>query len=193
MRVAKTMGGLDLSEDESEGVTTAWRTEYAEIPEGWKKCQASLRYVRDAAENSVDPWGLVTTCNEGLRLPSNRIIRYPDLRQEMGQWPDGRERRDWVYGHGRHKAHLHGGKVDENIVQALARDSIFDCAIDFYRSAKLRPALRVHDELVYVVPEREAVSLLAELQRIMRVPPKWWPELIVHSEGDIGDSYGAAK
>ena len=80
-----------------------------------------------------------------------------------------------------------------NCVQALARDSIFDCSIDFYKSTRLRPALRVHDELVYVVPEAEAVGLLDELQRVMRTPPRWWPELIVHSEGDHAASYGAAK
>jgi hypothetical protein len=46
---------------------------------------------------------------------------------------------------------------------------------------------------VYVVPEAEADSLLAELQRVMRTSPKWWPELIVHSEGDTARSYGTAK
>ena len=193
LRVAKTMGGLDLTDDESEGITDAWRNQYAEIVRGWKLGQAAMVRVHAGSEIAVDPWGMVTTCAEGLRLPSGRMIRYPDLRQEEGQWPDGRARQEWVYGHGRHKAFMHGGKVVENIVQALARDSIFDCSIDFYKSTRLRPALRVHDELVYVVPEAEAVSLLAELQRVMRTPPKWWPELIVHSEGDHANSYGAAK
>jgi hypothetical protein len=193
MRVAKTMGGLDLAPEEAESITDAWRTQYAEIVRGWKVSGGSLARVQEGSEYAVDPWGMVTTCAEGLRLPSDRLIRYPNLRQVDGKWPDGRPRREWIYGDGRHKTNLHGAKVTENIVQALARDTVFDCAIDFYKTTKLRPALRVHDELVYVVPEAEADSLLAELQRVMRTSPKWWPELIVHSEGDTARSYGTAK
>lgn len=193
LRVAKTMGGLDLTDDESEGITNAWRAQYAEIVRGWKVSGAMLQHVHAGEEQAVDPWGMVSTCSEGLRLPSGRLIRYPQLRQEQGKWPDGRVRQDWVYASGRHKSYMHGGKVVENMVQALARDSIFDCSVDYYKSTKLRPCLRVHDELVYVVPEPEAASLLTELQRVMRTPPKWWPELVVHSEGDSAASYGAAK
>ena len=80
-----------------------------------------------------------------------------------------------------------------NCVQALARDSVFDAAIDFYRLTGYRPALKVHDELVYVWPEADAPRLLDQLQGILRTPPKWWPELVVWSEGDIAQCYGDAK
>jgi hypothetical protein len=83
--------------------------------------------------------------------------------------------------------------VVHNCVQAIARDVVADNAVDFYKLTKLEPALTVHDELVYVVPEVEAQGVLDELQKVMRTPPKWWPELITWSEGDIADTYGAAK
>jgi DNA polymerase I-like protein with 3'-5' exonuclease and polymerase domains len=51
----------------------------------------------------------------------------------------------------------------------------------------------VHDELVYVVPDDEAVETLATVQEVMRTPPEWWPELVTWSEGDIADTYGDAK
>jgi len=193
-RVAKTMGGLTLSPAESESVVSSWRAEYSDIVNGWKTCAAGVLNIARRVERPVDGWGLVHTCEEGFVLPSGRIIRYPDLRQEEdGKWPDGRPRTSWFYGHGRFKARITGPKADENIVQALARDSIFDCAVDYYKLTSLRPALRVHDELVYVVPEQDAEVLLAELQKILRTPPRWWPELVVHSEGDIADNYGDAK
>lgn len=192
-RIAKQMGGLQLSDEESEAVTTAWRTQYAEITEGWKTCQAAFRNISEGIEAAVDPWGLVTTSAQGFHLPSGRVIRYPEIRQEAGRWPDGRPRQDWVYATGRHKAHLHGGLGTENIVQALARDSIFDCTLEYYKRTQLRPALRVHDELVYIVPSSQAEALLTELQHIMRTPPKWWPQLVVHSEGGVAQTYGAAK
>lgn len=202
-RVAWNMGGVRIplngarrkgAELTSEEIVVSWRGAYYEIVDGWKQCARGVIAIAQGKETAVDPWGLVHTCREGFVLPSGRIIRYPDLREEEdGNWPDGRPRRSWFYAHGRHKARITGPKADENIVQALARDSIFDCAVEFYKRTRLRPALRVHDELVYVVDEREGQALLDELQSILRTPPVWWPGLIVHSEGDVADSYGAAK
>ena len=193
-RIAKTMGGLTLSPAEAESVVTSWRTEYCDIVNGWKLCGEGVLGIMQGVEQQVDPWGLIHTCREGFVLPSGRMIRYPHLRKEEdGAWPDGRRKVSYFYGEGRHKARITGPKADENLVQALARDSIFDCAVEFFKATGLRPALRVHDELVYVVPEREADTLLETLQAIMRTPPKWWPQLVVWSEGDAADTYGAAK
>ena len=202
-RVARTMGGirLHLNREEYDGpeltaeeVVASWRESYNPIVQGWRACAKGVLHIADGFEAAVDPWGLVHTSREGFVLPSGRLIRYPELREEDdGHWPDGRPRRSWFYGVGRHKARITGPKADENIVQALARDSIFDCAIEFFRRTGLRPALRVHDELVYVVDEGPAEELLAELQATLRTPPKWWPQLIVWSEGDVADTYGAAK
>lgn len=188
-KVAKLMGGLELSEEDAEAVTVAWRAQYSEIVRGWKLCHASLGHIYDGVEQPIDPWGLCVTCAEGIRLPTGRIIRYPDLRSEHNE--DGSK--EWVYGQGRHKARIYAGKVDENCVQALARDVIAGNALDFFKRTKLRPALMVHDELVYVVPESDAQAALDELQAIMRTPPKWWPSLVTWSEGDVADTYGAAK
>lgn len=191
---AKTQYGLEIPEDESVIVVDEWRETYSPIVQGWKLCAQAIKRIQTGTEEAVDPWGLVNTCAEGLHLPSGRLIRYPDLRMEAdGQWPDGRPRRSAFYAHGRHKARLTGPKMDENIVQALARDKICDDALEFYKASKLYPKLRVHDELVYVVPEKDAQDVLNEVQRIMRTPPKWWPELITWSEGDIAPTYGAAK
>ena len=199
-RIAKTMGGLDIPVVSTDGTMDAtttvqkWRTKYHNIVTGWKTCGTALQAIYDGKEREVDPWGLVHTCKEGFVLPSGRIIRYPDLRQiEDGTWPDGRVKTSWVYAHGRHMARITGPKADENIVQALARDSVFDCSLEYFKRTGLRPALRVHDELVYVVDEGPAHDLLAELQAVMRTPPKWWPELVVWSEGDAAPSYGEAK
>lgn len=194
-RIARLMGGIRLTPAESENAVSGWRQRYAPIVQGWKTCGEALNDIARGVTADVDPWGMVTTCEDGLHLPSGRLIRYPNLRfVDDGQtWPDGRPKKSWVYGEGRNKTYLSGPKVDENIVQALARDSVFECALRFFKAAKMRPIMRVHDELIYMFPRSEAESLLQELQRIMRTPPSWWPELIVWSEGDVGETYGACK
>lgn len=195
-RIAKTQAGIDIplvAEGDAlscEMVVDRWRSKYRRIRDGWYRCHDMLPYIVRGSRVPVDPWGLVHTCAEGLRLPSGRIIRYPALREEIDEDTGSV---DWWYAEGRHKARIYAGKITENIVQALARDSIFDATIEFYRRTGRRPALRVHDELVYVVPEKDAPRLLELLQSILRTPPKWWPELVVWSEGDVAGCYGDAK
>ena len=196
MRIARLMGGLKLDEATSENAVNGWRRRYPEIVEGWKLCGAALYAIAERRTGQpVDPWGMVTTTVDGLLLPSGRQIRYPGLRYERTDqtWPDGRPKDSWVYGQGRHKAFLTGPKVAENIVQALARDSVFECALRFYKVSRLRPIMRVHDELIYEFPRPEAEDLLDTLQQIMRTPPSWFPQMVLWSEGSVAETYGDAK
>ena len=191
VKIAKLMGGVDMTLDEAKTVVFKWRQAYREIAQGWRTCHESLEFVHDGRERAIDPWGLCLTCKQGIILNTghNHIIRYPGLHEEVSD----DNKAEWWYGQGRKRARIYAGKVDENLVQALARDVIADSALEFKKRTGLLPKLMVHDELVYVVPERHAEPMLAELQAIMRTPPTWWPELVTWSEGDIADTYGAAK
>jgi hypothetical protein len=213
---ALVQGGMRLTDEQAIEAVEGWRALHKEIVNGWKACDRALSSIVRGVSEYIDPGNLTYTCSEGIVLPSGRLIRYPDLRyldedgviSEFydGQIPEGSYEKKvmplvgWWYGRGKNRARIYGGKVDENIVQALARDSIFDCAVEFYRRTAgmkdiggLRPSLRVHDELIYVVPEQHAQKLLELLQHIMRTPPKWWPDLVVWSEGGVADCYGEAK
>jgi hypothetical protein len=86
-----------------------------------------------------------------------------------------------------------GPMVVHNCVQALARDVMADICIRLYKQYKFEPALLVHDEYVITIPESDAPAALDTINEEMRKPPKWWPELVLHSEGDIGDRYGSCK
>lgn len=185
-KVAKLMGGVDLTELESLDVVTKWRTEYIDIAKGWRTCHGALQAIYDNADYDIDPWGMCKVVEGGIKTPQG-MIRYPGLHQETNE----QNKTEWVYGFGRHKTRIYAGKVTENIVQHLAREIVADNMLSV--GARYKTKLTVHDELVLVVPEAEAVEALAFVQGIMRTPPKWWPELITWSEGDIASTYGAAK
>ena len=187
-RIAKMMGGIDISLEESKKVVADWRNTYHAIVQGWKECSGSISAIYSGVTRSIDPWGFCTTEKGAIKLPSGRRIYYPHLRSEQGE-----KYKEWRYGEGRHKASLSGGKMTENIVQAISRDIINDNVIDYMKLTGRKPSLLVHDEDVYVVKDAEAEQALADLQGVMRTSPKWWPELILWSEGDIADTYGAAK
>lgn len=187
-KVAKLMGGLDLSEAESLEVVTAWRDTYHDIVKGWKSFQNSLPSIQQGIETAIDPWGLCVTEKHAVRLPSGRKIYYPGLTKESDNG-----KTEWWYGSGRSRARIYAGKGVENLVQALARDVIAEHGLTMFKRTGYRPSLAVHDELVYVVPETIAHDVLDELQGVMRKGVSWWPELITWSEGDLGDTYGAVK
>lgn len=169
-----------------------YRAAHPDIVAGWKTCHTALDQIltgRYGAE--VDPWGLCTVVDGGIKTPRG-MIRYPGLRRERND--EGKL--EFFYGEGRHKARIYGPKVDENIVQHLARCIIADNMLEVANSKLMRkypPALTVHDELVYVVPEAMAEESLDYVQSVMRTPPAWWPELVVWSEGSTADTYGQAK
>lgn len=205
---ARVDGGLkDMQLPEAESIVAGWRAKYSDICNMWQRGGEALKRIVRGEEWQIDPWGHMVTCAGGIRLRSGRLIRYPNLRylnehavvREFfkGEWPTDDEkvqsRVGWWYGTGRNSRRIYGAKVFQNGVQAIARDSIFDASVDYYRDTGLRFNLRTHDELAYVVPQAKADHYLDLLQTKLRTSPKWWPELVVWSEGGIAQCYGAAK
>ena len=190
-KVAKIMGGIELSTEEATAVVRTYRAAHPEIAQGWKTCHEALEQVFHGVEVEIDPWGLCTTTREGIRTPRG-MIRYPHLKREVND--EGKL--EWMYGEGRKRTRIYAGKVDENIVQHLARFVVADNMVALLKHPLMRkhpPSLCVHDELVYVVPEEIAEEVLDTVQSVMRTPPDWWPQLVTWSEGDIADTYGDAK
>lgn len=188
-KVAKLMGGVDMDLEEATRVVNTYREAHGEIANGWRRFQDCLPKIAQGTEEAIDPWGLCITDKNSVRLPSGRSIYYPNLVKER----DDNGKTEWWYGSGRTRARIYAGKGVENLVQALARDVIAEHAVKFFKATNLRPALMVHDELVYVVREDKAEEYLDQLQGIMRAGVSWWPELVTWSEGDIAGSYGEAK
>jgi DNA polymerase len=183
--VARLMGGIDLSEDQSEHAVSSWRGKHPEIVQGWKKCHSALTAIHHGAHMFIDPCGLCYTSREGIHTPVG-MIRYPGLHQEM---VDGRG--EWWYGSGRSRTRIYAGKVTENIVQHLARYILGQAMLRIDKRIRVRHT--VHDEIITLPREHQAQLALDFMQDEMRKSPAWWPELVVHSEGDIADTYGEAK
>jgi DNA polymerase I-like protein with 3'-5' exonuclease and polymerase domains len=189
-------GGISVEMDagEAKQTVTTYRTKYAMIAELWKDAQKALEKMSQGYETTFGI-GIELRCTpEGIHLPNGTMIRYPELCKSG----DGYEYKG-RYG----PVKIYGGKVVENVVQALARIVVFDqmAKIDIEMRKNDNPsadrrykvALTVHDEVVCVVPRSAAQWALEFMTTTMSVPPKWCANLPVSCEGDIGNNYADAK
>lgn len=97
-------------------------------------------------------------------------------------------------GVGHVRTDTHGGKLTENVTQAVARDVLFDLLTkieaEVAKGWPARPVLHVHDEVVLEVHKRHAEQVLADTVGMMSVPPDWGQFLVVKGEGKIMERYG---
>lgn len=130
-----------------------------------------------------------------LVLPSGRSIWYRHARSHPSDRdPDRIDRRTFIgksQGAGHRRIDTHGGKLTENVNQAIARDVLFDLImrIEAEKNKPGRLVLHVHDEVVLEVPEKHADQRLADLIGMMAVPPTWAPGLVVKGEGGLMTRY----
>jgi hypothetical protein len=188
-RVAKMMGGITLTLQEAQDAVDRWRATYPHIVNGWFVCMLALKALLQKGEMTLGNGRCIKTLpGNQILLPSGRKLYYPDLNQVI---IDGR--RNFEYGQGRGKSFINGPRACENFVQAIARDVIAEHALLIRNRYGNVPALTVHDELVYVVPEQEADAFLTRINAVMRTPPTWLSGIVLWSEGSVAESYGAAK
>jgi DNA polymerase len=83
---------------------------------------------------------------------------------------------------------LYGGKLTENICQAVARCVIAEQMIKIAKRYKV--VLTVHDAVACIAPEEEAQEAQAYVEECMRWRPTWAQALPLNCESGKGRSYG---
>ncbi len=149
----------------------------------WEMCDALIK--RSLVEGKTYTHKCLTFEKERIVLPSGLALRYPTLTGEA----DEKGRIQWSYGEDKKK--LYGGKLTENIVQAVARCVMTDGMI---RIQKQYPCvLTVHDEVVVLVPEAEVVDAEKWVLAQMTMVPKYMPGIPLAADIGHAQRYGDAK
>jgi DNA polymerase len=171
---------VDLTE--AQRLVNTYRSVYRDIPLVWGTGGAALSAIAvGKATYSYPPCELRKNC---VILPSGRAIMYHNM-----HWSN----HEWFYNFGHEVRSLWGGKLLENVTQALARDMVMSNMLVIKDQLGLTPVLQVHDELDYIVPEEQAESYGREIAGIMSTPPSWAPDLPVAVEIAYGESFGDCK
>ena len=124
----------------------------------------------------------------GIRLPNGLYLKYPNLRTQLND--SGKD--EMVYDTKRGKAitpnRIYGGKVIENVCQALARIVIGEQMLKINR--KFPVVMTVHDAVTCLVPEDEEATAKEFVEICMRIRPQWAADLPLNCEAGSGKSYG---
>ena len=189
-----SMGALSmgLSEEELPDIVSRWRKSNRRIQDFWYAVE----------NNAVDTvqHGTVHTMPKGIsfyrdrdylfvRLPSGRELFYyrPELltnaygRSAVGFYGTSQATRKWEL------TETYGGKLTENIVQAVARDLLCSAMMNLYR-AGYAIRFHIHDEVILEVPEESGKSL-GEAIKLMCTLPEWAEGLPLDAAGFEGYYY----
>ena len=187
--------GIVISDDEAKAGINVYREDQPEVVDMWadvERC-AIEAVATDATQSAPVILRNISFFVKGvwfcIKLPSGRLLRYPypevqntvrynkpvkklTFRTEIkGKWV-----REGTY----------GGKLVENIVQAIARDLMVEGCLNA-ESKGYAVIGTVHDELIAMVDKRFGSA--DELVEIMRQKPRWAGDCPVNAEGWQGGRY----
>lgn len=192
------MGALNmgLTEEELPDIVKRWRSSNRRIVDLWYSLEnAALAVMRTGQPQGVK--GLLLQRESDIQngldfltitLPSGRklfyvnpflaendfgkeAIHYRGMNQTTKKWE---------------KISTYGGKLTENVVQAIARDCL---AVTLARldKAGYESIMHIHDEVVLDVPQEQVD--LEKIENIMKQPIPWAPVLPLNADGFISDYY----
>lgn len=182
----KQQAGVEVTEAEAKRIIDAYRNTYYKIPELWRRADEALIALRTGNGLQVDEQGLIRAVpGKGLTLPSGLHIQYPDLAKVTDE-KTGKDQ--WRYFSKGVPVYVYGGKVIENICQAVARQVVAEQMLRV--SKRYKVVLTVHDAVAIVAKESEKFEAQAYLEDCMSWRPKWAQTLPLACESGIGVSYG---
>jgi DNA polymerase len=182
--------GVDVTLEEAKRIIDTYRATYPKIVALWAAANNVLKAMLRNAQTSLGRDDLLKVDGKlGILLPNGLRLKYPNLRlredEESGKV-------EVVYDTKKGKAvipnRIYGGKVIENVCQALARIVIGEQMLQIAKKYKV--VMTVHDAIAVVVPKAEADTAKEFVEMCMRMRPKWALGLPLNCEAGYGESYG---
>jgi len=175
--------GVDVSLDECKRIIDVYRRTYPKIPALWREAQRCIEAILSG--NAVSfPVVQFDPRERGFLLPSGLWQRYDGLRSV----PQATGGMQYEYMTRKGATKIYGGKVIENLCQAIARCVIAEQMILI--SKKYPVVLTVHDAVACIAPEAEAEQAVQYVETCMRTRPDWAKTLPLNCESGYGKSYG---
>lgn len=187
----EAMGGsrMGLSQQEEKDIMQRWRQANPHIVRFWATIEAAAVRAIKTGESTTIHRGIIVAYRWGMlliTLPSGRTICYP--RAEIGiERNDGwRGDHEIIEYEGMNqitkkweRIRTYGGKLTENVVQAIARDILGHIILRAHESG-LNIVFHIHDEIVV---EAEPGQTLQDVESIFSKPINWCRDLPLKGAG----------
>lgn len=188
----KSMGGADMPESELKQIINDWRRASPNIVRLWYALEsAAMAAVRTGIPESAA--GLIFRYESGggmkfltIQLPSGRKLFYANP-----FFAPNRFGNDSLHYYGANagkwkELETYGGKLTENVVQAIARDCLA-AALESLEAAGYKTVMHIHDEVILDTPPERAD--LEKVCGLMCKMPQWADGLLLKADGFVGDYY----
>lgn len=174
-----------IPDDEIPLLVQNWRRANPRICKFWRTAEnAAKTAIRERRSVRVQHGLVFSYINRILfiTLPSGRKLAYYDARIEDYEGKEsityaGVEQNTKRWG----RLETWGGKLVENIVQAVARDCLAE-TMKKVSAAGYRIVMHVHDEIVVDVPEEDK-DALKKITGIMKISPEWAKDMPLRGDG----------
>lgn len=194
----------DLSDDEVKGIVDRWRETNSMIRDLWNIVDSAAvtvitnggaQTIRSETTDAVVTLACELDVITGTRymtilLPSGRKLYYPSPEIGVNRWGNpsvsymgqNQTTKRWE------RVETYGGKLVENIVQAIARDCLA-IAIENLEAQGLHVVFHIHDEVVIDTPAwADEDTMLETVTKIMTKPIPWAQMLPLNADGWV-DKY----
>lgn len=189
----------DLSDDEVKGIVDRWRETNSTIRDLWNIVDSAAvtvitnggaQTIRSETTDAVITLACELDVITGTRymtilLPSGRKLYYPSPEIGVNRWGNpsvsymgqNQTTKRWE------RVETYGGKLVENIVQAIARDCLA-IAIENLEAQGLHVVFHIHDEVVIDTPAwADNDTMLDTVTKIMTKPIPWAQALPLNADG----------
>lgn len=189
----------DLSDDEVKGIVDRWRETNSMIRDLWNIVDSAAvtvitnggaQTIRSETTDAVITLAceldvITDTRYMTILLPSGRKLYYPSPEIGVNRWGNpsvsymgqNQTTKRWE------RVETYGGKLVENIVQAIARDCLA-IAIENLEAQGLHVVFHIHDEVVIDTPAwGDEDTMLDTVTKIMTKPIPWAQALPLNADG----------
>ena len=180
--------GIELEQKDSAKMVSTFRTKYKDVPELWYAVNDAFFYCANNRKRQRVNMLEFLAEGDGIKivLPSGRPIYYMNPVGWLNE--KGKELRFEGYRKGQWgKITTWGGRLVENIVQAISRDVLVEGMIAAEK-AGLTVVGHAHDEIICEVDESYP-DAPETLSKIMSRELPWAPSLPLAAEGWEGERY----
>lgn len=200
---------VDFDDETALGIVDAWRKSRPRTIKFWSDLDRLLKRILTNKQSTSQPigngivltgdWAQINGRNVALiGLPSGRRIFY--WNPQLVTVGDRAEITVEMYGatgdkgtipaeaKGAHSSKLYGGRICENIVQAVAFDLLLTALLRL-NAKGVNIAFHVHDEIVVVAEKRDAGRVCGLMSICMTTPPSWAKGLVLAADPEVMDRY----